>query len=40
LGAELMILLGVTEKELPARTALRKVGDIIRSLEEATGDAS
>ena len=34
LGAEAMILLGVTEETWPARSALRKVGVVIRSLEE------
>ena len=34
MGAESLILLGVTEKSLPARSALRKVGTIIRALEE------
>ena len=34
LGAESMILLGFDEHELPARTALRKVGALIRDLEE------
>jgi AcrR family transcriptional regulator len=32
-GAEAAILLGFTEDELPARSALRKVGDVIRALE-------
>ena len=35
IGAESAILLGFTEEELPSRSALRKVGSIIRSLEEA-----
>jgi AcrR family transcriptional regulator len=35
LGAESIILLGFTESELPARSALRKLGDVIRTLEEA-----
>ncbi|MCI0425131.1 MAG: TetR/AcrR family transcriptional regulator [Actinobacteria bacterium] len=34
LGAEAIILLGLTEKDLPARSALRKVGAIIRTMEE------
>lgn len=33
-GAEATILLGVTEKDMPARSALRKVGEIIRTMEE------
>jgi AcrR family transcriptional regulator len=35
LGAESIILLGFTEGELPARSALRKLGDVIRTMEEA-----
>ena len=35
LGAESIILLGFTEAELPARSALRKLGDVIRVMEEA-----
>lgn len=35
LSAEAMILLGFQESELPARSALRKVGAIIRAYEEA-----
>jgi AcrR family transcriptional regulator len=38
LGAEAYLLLGVSEAELPVRSALRKVGAIIRAMEEA-GDA-
>jgi AcrR family transcriptional regulator len=39
LGAEAMILLGFTEQQLPARSALRKVGDLLRTLEsDAPGD--
>ncbi|MBA2720020.1 MAG: TetR/AcrR family transcriptional regulator [Chloroflexi bacterium] len=34
LGAEAMILLGFSDAELPARSALRKVGALIRSFEE------
>lgn len=34
LGAEAMILLGFNEASLPARSALRKVGALIRSFEE------
>jgi AcrR family transcriptional regulator len=33
LGAEAMILLGFTEQEMPARSALRKVGELLRNLE-------
>jgi AcrR family transcriptional regulator len=35
MGAEGMILLGFSEPDLPARSALRKVGAIIRAYEEA-----
>jgi hypothetical protein len=35
LGVEALILLGFDESDLPMRSALRKVGDIIRSLEES-----
>jgi AcrR family transcriptional regulator len=34
LGAESMILLGFDEADLPARSALRKIGALIRELEE------
>ena len=34
MGAEAMILLGFTEEELPARSALRKIGALIRSFED------
>ena len=34
IGAESAILLGFTEQELPARSALRKVGALIRAFEE------
>jgi AcrR family transcriptional regulator len=40
IGAEAYLLLGVSEKEMPARTALRTVGQVIRLMEEAVGDAS
>lgn len=40
IGAEAYLLLGVPEKELPARTALRKVGHVIRLMEEAAGNES
>ena len=33
-GAETAILLGFSERQVPARSALRKVGPIIRALEE------
>jgi AcrR family transcriptional regulator len=36
LGAEAAILLGFDEAELPARSALRKVGALLRALEEGT----
>ena len=39
LGAESLILLGMPEDVLPARTALRKLGDVIRTLE-GDGDAA
>lgn len=38
LGAESTILLGFSEKQLPMRSALRKVGSVIRPIE--AGDAS
>lgn len=34
LGVEALILLGFDEAELPMRSALRKIGDVLRSLEE------
>jgi AcrR family transcriptional regulator len=34
LGAEAMILLGFEETDLPARSALRKVGALLRALED------
>jgi AcrR family transcriptional regulator len=34
LGIEALILLGFEESELPMRSALRKVGDVLRALEE------
>lgn len=34
LGIEALILLGFEEGELPIRSALRKVGDVLRTLEE------
>ena len=38
IGAESLILLGIDEETLPARSALRKLGPVIRALEETTGD--
>ena len=40
IGAEACILLGVSESDIPARSALWKVGQVIRALEEAAPDAS
>ena len=34
IGAESLILLGFDEEELPSRSALRKVGELLRALEE------
>lgn len=34
MGAEAMILLGIPESELPTRSALRKLGEVIRTLED------
>ena len=34
LGAESTILLGITEADIPTRSALRKIGVVIRQLEE------
>jgi len=34
LGVEALILLGFDEDDLPVRSALRKIGDVLRSLEE------
>ena len=33
-GAEAMILLGMPDRLIPARSALRKVGQVIRMFEE------
>jgi hypothetical protein len=33
-GVEALILLGFDEDDLPMRSALRKIGDVLRSLEE------
>jgi hypothetical protein len=38
LGAEELILLGVTEATLPIRSALRKVGAILRQIAEPDPD--
>ena len=35
IGSEAMILLGFTEKELPSRKALRRVGELLRTLESS-----
>lgn len=40
LGAETVILLGLGEDVMPSRSALRKVGDIIRALEEGLENES
>jgi AcrR family transcriptional regulator len=40
LGAEELILLGVTESTLPMRSALRKVGVLLRRITAAAPDAS
>lgn len=40
LGAETTILLGVGQEVIPSRSALRKVADLIRAVEEAQGDES
>lgn len=34
LGVESLLLLGFEEKDLPTRSALRKVGEVLRSLEQ------
>ena len=34
IGAESFILLGVSEDQIPLRSALRKIGAVIRALEE------
>ncbi|MET0565625.1 MAG: helix-turn-helix domain-containing protein [Acidimicrobiia bacterium] len=39
IGAEAYILLGVSESDVPARSALRKVGQIMRVFEEAAAVA-
>jgi len=35
LGAEAMILLGMDEEAMPSRTALRRIGELLRGLEDA-----
>lgn len=40
LGAEQLILLGIDGSELPVRSALRKVGGMLRVLGERKGDAT
>jgi AcrR family transcriptional regulator len=40
IGAEAYILLGVSESDIPARSALWKVGQVIRALEEGARDES
>jgi hypothetical protein len=35
LGVEAMLLLGFGEEEVPSRSALRKFGEVIRTVEEA-----
>ena len=40
IGAEAYILLGVGESDIPARSALWKVGQVIRALEEGARDES
>jgi AcrR family transcriptional regulator len=37
IGAEALILLGVGEEEMPSRAALRKVGELLRVLEDERG---
>ena len=34
LGVETMILLGFTDEEIPARSALRKFGEVLRAMEQ------
>lgn len=36
LGVESLILVGFEEKDLPTRSALRKIGDVLRQVEEAS----
>lgn len=37
LGAEATILLGMSEESIPSRSALRRIGSLLRDLEEAAG---
>lgn len=39
IGAEAYLLMGVPEKEYPARSALRKVGNIIKAMEEGADES-
>jgi AcrR family transcriptional regulator len=36
LGVETMLLLGFTDEEIPTRSALRKFGEVLRSMEQVT----
>jgi hypothetical protein len=38
LGAEELILLGITESTLPMRSALRKIGALLRQIGDARAD--
>lgn len=38
IGAEAYLLMGVPEKDYPARSALRKVGDILKAMEEGADE--
>ena len=40
LGAEALILLGVTEEMLPLRASLRKIGELLRSVDEGRAGES
>jgi AcrR family transcriptional regulator len=40
LGAEALILLGIAEKEIPVRAALRRVGELLQRLESSPKGAS
>ena len=39
IGTEALILLGFDEEDLPSRSALRKVGELLRAAEEGAGHA-
>lgn len=39
-GAEAYSLLGIPESEMPARSALRKVGQVIKAMEQVSADES